>query len=61
LAHGSVLINRDQATRQPSLANPDPETPSVAENPPNNSREAYNLVYIDQLTGRARHIKREIQ
>ena len=49
ISQGSVAFPRDPATRQ-AIAQP----PSVREVPPGNTTNNFNLVYIDQLTGRAR-------
>lgn len=37
------------------------QPPSVSERPPGNSTNAFNLVYIEWLTGRARVIRQEVQ
>jgi prepilin-type N-terminal cleavage/methylation domain-containing protein len=48
LAQGSVSPAIDVATRTYTL-NP----PAIAENPPGNSTNIYNIIHIDALTGRA--------
>ena len=48
LAKGSIIYAMDPATRVFRFAPPD-----VAEVPPDNSINAYNIVHIDRLTGRA--------
>ena len=48
LASGSVLFARD--VNQVALAQP----PAATETPPGNSTNAFNLIHIDWLTGRAR-------
>lgn len=58
LAQGSVLVARD-AGKLPLLGNAPP--PSVNENPPGNSTNAYQLIHIDWLTGRARLERQEIR
>jgi len=56
LAKGNVIFSHDQSTRLP-LQKP----PSFNESPPGNWTNAYNLVMIDWLTGRARGIQQEAQ
>ncbi|MGA2786445.1 MAG: prepilin-type N-terminal cleavage/methylation domain-containing protein [Verrucomicrobiota bacterium] len=57
LAKGSIIPAADPGTKAPVLpgAKPGspPPTPSVAESPPGNSTNTYNIVHIDRLTGRA--------
>jgi len=48
IAKGSVLFARDSFTKAFQFNPPD-----VAENPPGNSINSYNIVHIDRLTGRA--------
>ena len=48
IAKGSVLFARDTVTKAFQFNPPD-----VAENPPGNSTNSYNIVHIDRLTGRA--------
>ena len=48
IAKGSVLFARDSFTKAFQFNPPD-----VAENPPGNSTNSYNIVHIDRLTGRA--------
>ena len=48
IAKGSVLFARDTVTKAFQLNPPD-----VAETPPGNSTNSYNIVHIDRLTGRA--------
>ncbi|MGA3283008.1 MAG: type II secretion system protein [Verrucomicrobiota bacterium] len=48
LAHGSVLPAIDLNTKALQFGSPD-----VSETPPGNSTNAYNIVHIDWLTGRA--------
>jgi prepilin-type N-terminal cleavage/methylation domain-containing protein len=54
LARGSVLYQRDASG---ALV----DVPDVRESPPNNSRDNYNRIRIDGLTGRARVERLEIQ
>jgi hypothetical protein len=56
LALGSTGISRDPSSKKPlaNLAVPQ-------ENPPGNSTNAFNIIRIDGLTGRARVERREIQ
>lgn len=58
LAHGSVVpaIN-GQIGNHPRIFG----SPDVQESPPGNSTNAFNLIHIDALTGRARLEHREIQ
>ncbi len=54
LAHGSVMVARDTATKALLLPiPPDNGSPDILENPPGNSTNAYNIVHIERLTGRA--------
>jgi len=55
LARGSVLVARNPGNKAFQFS-----PPSVVENPPANSTNAYMLVHIDWLTGRARLEKQEI-
>jgi prepilin-type N-terminal cleavage/methylation domain-containing protein len=55
LAKGSVNYERD-ANKVPTQA-----APRVAENPPGNSSNAFTIVRIDKLTGRARLEKQEFK
>jgi prepilin-type N-terminal cleavage/methylation domain-containing protein len=55
LARGSVAIARHPETKALQFG-----PPSVLENPPANSTNAYLLVHVDWLTGRARLEKQEI-
>ncbi len=55
LARGTVAHGRDAKTRAPRRS-----APELVENPPGNSTNAFNLIHIDRLTGRARHIQQEI-
>jgi prepilin-type N-terminal cleavage/methylation domain-containing protein len=55
LARGAVGYARDAATRVPLRQPPD-----VLERPPGNSTDAFNLIHIDWLTGRARLERQEI-
>lgn len=48
LAHGSIIPAMNPNTRALQLA-----SPSIEEIPPGNSTNAYNIVHIDRLTGRA--------
>jgi type II secretory pathway pseudopilin PulG len=48
IAKGSVLVARDPFTKAFQFNPPD-----VAENPPGNSTNSYNIVHIGRLTGRA--------
>jgi prepilin-type N-terminal cleavage/methylation domain-containing protein len=48
IAKGSVLFARDTVTKAFQFNPPD-----VAETPPGNSTNSYNIVHIDRLTGRA--------
>jgi hypothetical protein len=54
LARGTVGYARDAAKV------PLPELPTVSERPPGNSTNAFNLIHIDWLTGRARVEHQEI-
>ncbi|HEY5909705.1 MAG TPA: type II secretion system protein [Verrucomicrobiae bacterium] len=56
LAKGSIMFARDQTTKQPI-----PGLPRCTEQPPGNSTNAYNLVAIDWLTGRARGVQQEVR
>jgi prepilin-type N-terminal cleavage/methylation domain-containing protein len=56
LAHGSVGYSLNLTNRMPIQA-----SPTSTESPPGNSIEAYNLIHIDALTGRARLEHREVQ
>jgi hypothetical protein len=55
LARGTVVHSRDPQTRVTRKA-----LPELVENPPGNSTNAFNLIHIDRLTGRARLIQQEI-
>jgi prepilin-type N-terminal cleavage/methylation domain-containing protein len=55
VARGTVAHSRDPATKKPK-----PGLPTLNENPPGNSTNAFNLIHIDRLTGRARLIQQEI-
>jgi prepilin-type N-terminal cleavage/methylation domain-containing protein len=54
LARGSVVYARDQN------GVPQAQWPVIIENPPGNSTNAFNLIHIDWLTGRARLERQEI-
>jgi prepilin-type N-terminal cleavage/methylation domain-containing protein len=54
LARGAVIVARD-ATRTPQAV-----VPVVEERPPGNSTNAFNLIHIDWLTGRARVERQQI-
>jgi hypothetical protein len=54
LARGSVMAARHPGTKALQFG-----PPSVLESPPANSTNAYMLVHIDWLTGRARLEKQE--
>ncbi len=56
LAKGSISFPRDPNTKQPI-----PGLPMVTESPPGNWTNAYNLVSIEWLTGRARGIQQEVR
>ncbi len=56
LAKGGIIFPRDPGTNQPAQG-----LPTVIESPPGNSTNAYNLVSIDWLTGRARGIQQEVR
>jgi len=56
LTKGSVSFPRDPNTKQPV-----PGLPILTESPPLNWSNAYNLVSIDWLTGRARGIQQEVR
>jgi len=56
LAHGSVAPAINPKTRVSQLG-----IASVQEQPVGNSTNAYNLIHIDWLTGRARHEHQEVQ
>jgi len=53
LARGNVLPALDPATKMFVLISPPAGSPVVAEAPPGNSTNAYNIIHIDWLTGRA--------
>ena len=53
LARGGVLPAIDPNTRAYVLVNPPAGLPTVIENPTGNSTNAYNIIDIDPLTGRA--------
>jgi len=53
LARGSVLPAIDPNTKAYVLISPPGGLPQVTENPPGNSTNAYNVIDIDPLTGRA--------
>ena len=55
VARGTVGRSRDPETRVYRQA-----LPQLVENPPGNSTNAFNLIHIDRLTGRARLIQQEI-
>jgi prepilin-type N-terminal cleavage/methylation domain-containing protein len=55
IARGIVAQPRDPKTRTAK-----PGVAILSENPPNNSSNSFNLIRIDRLTGRARHVKQEI-
>ena len=55
VARGTVAYSRDPATKKPR-----PGLPTLIESPPGNSINAFNLIHIDRLTGRARLIQQEI-
>ena len=55
LARGTVAHGRDRLTREYVQA-----VPELLEKPPGNSTNAFNLIHIDRLTGRARLIQQEI-
>ena len=55
LARGTVAHSREKETRAPRQA-----LPTLIENPPGNSTNAFNLIHIDRLTGRARLVHQEI-
>jgi prepilin-type N-terminal cleavage/methylation domain-containing protein len=54
LAHGSVSYARDPSSKALWT-----DTVSVDERPVNNSRDSYNIIHIDWLTGRARLERKE--
>lgn len=56
IAKGNIAYARDQVTKAPIAA-----LPNALENPPGNSTNAYNLVSIDWVTGRARGIQQEVR
>ena len=57
LAHGSVAPAIDTVTRKPILA-----TPSILEQPSGNSAgSSFNLVHIDQFSGRARLERQQVK
>ena len=57
LAHGSVAPARDSVTRRPIL-----DTPSIQEQPSGNStNSSFNLVHIDQFSGRARLERQQVK
>jgi len=58
LARGTIDASRDASGQ---LAFAPLATGAVQENPPGNSLEAYSLIHIDWLTGRARLLQPEIE
>jgi prepilin-type N-terminal cleavage/methylation domain-containing protein len=56
LAKGSLAFARDQSSKLPLEA-----APTISEQPPGNYTNAYNVVSIDWLTGRARGIQQEVR
>ena len=54
LARGSVMVSRNPETKAPQFS-----PTSVIESPPGNGTNAYMLVHVDWLTGRARLEKQE--
>ena len=56
IARGSVGHSRNPQNKMPV-----PALPTIIENPAGNSTNAYNVIHIDRLTGRARLEKREVQ
>lgn len=56
LTKGNALFTRDRTTKEAL-----PALPTFAEQPPGNFTNAYNLVSIDWLTGRARGIQQEVR
>jgi len=61
LARGNVLPALDPATKMFVLSAPPAGSPVVAEAPPGNSTNAYNIIHIDWLTGRASLAQPKIQ
>jgi prepilin-type N-terminal cleavage/methylation domain-containing protein len=56
LTRGSIAFAHDPAAKLPLAA-----LPNLSEDPPGNTTNAFNLVYVDWLTGRARGIQQEVQ
>jgi hypothetical protein len=56
LTRGSIGFGHDPATKTPLAA-----VPNLNEDPPGNTTNAFNLVYVDWLTGRARGIQQEVR
>jgi prepilin-type N-terminal cleavage/methylation domain-containing protein len=54
LARGSIFLARSPSPVDPDKFVLDWSEPDVAEKPPGNSVDRYNLVVVDKLTGRAR-------
>ena len=54
LTRGNIGFARDVVTKTPLAA-----LPMMTEDPPGNTSYAFNLVYVDWLTGRARGIQQE--
>jgi len=61
LAHGSVSALVNGVTKVPVMVSGAEGYPTVLEQPPGNSVEAYNLVHIDWLTGRAQLERPQMQ
>lgn len=55
LARGTAAHSRDPQTRIYRQA-----LPELAEKPPGNSTNAFSLIHIDRLTGKARLVQQEI-
>jgi hypothetical protein len=55
LTKGSVLFSHDPTGQGK------PVLPSFNEQPPGNTTNSYNLVYIDWLTGRSRALQQEVR
>jgi prepilin-type N-terminal cleavage/methylation domain-containing protein len=56
LTRGSIGFGHDPASKTPRAA-----PPTLNEDPPGNTTNAFNLVYVDWLTGRARGVQQEVR
>jgi prepilin-type N-terminal cleavage/methylation domain-containing protein len=56
LTRGSIGFGHDPGTKTPQAA-----LPTLTEQPPGNTTNGFNLVYVDWLTGRARGVQQEVR